>query len=112
MDLPRVFIPQLVERYDPAAGHKVPAFDFTKAAAYGSLTVILEKEDDPLFLARITPKIKEALADFGEDDFFVAVGDPSVIAVCAGLILRKHDKFNMLKWDKKMTRYITLEVNP
>src|SRR5690349_16600252 len=105
MNLPRVFIPQLVERFDSKAGRNVPVFDFTSAAAYGTLTPILDKDDDPMFLARITPKIREALADFHEDDYFVAVGDPSVIAVCSGLILRRRKALKMLKWDKKLGRY-------
>jgi hypothetical protein len=112
MNLPRVFIPQLVERFDNRTGRNVPVFDFTSAAAYGTLTPILDKDDDPLFLARITPKIRDALADFNDEDYFVAVGDPSVIAVCSGLILRRRKTLKMLKWDKKLARYLTLEVNP
>lgn len=112
MNLPRVFIPQLVERFDAKMGRSVPMFDFTSAAVFGTLTPILDKDDDPLYLARLTPKIRTALADFDGEDYFVAVGDPSVIAVCAGLILRRRARFNMLKWDKKLSRYLTLEVNP
>jgi hypothetical protein len=111
MKLPRVFIPQLIEKWDHTNERFVPAFDFTSAASYGTLTPILEREDNPLFLARITTKIKAALADFGEDDFFVAVGDPSVIAICAGLILRRSRNLKLLKWDKKLARYIVLDLN-
>lgn len=110
--MPRVFIPQLVERYDNASGLYVPVFDFTTAAAFGTLTPILERDDNPMYLARITTKIREALKDFSEDDLFLAVGDPSVIAVCSGLILRRQRTMKMLKWDKKLSRYFTIEVNP
>lgn len=112
MTMPRVFIPQVVERFDYKTGRVVPVFDLTSAAAFGSLTPILENDDDPLFLARITPKIREALADFGDEDYFVAIGDPSVIAICAALILRRRKTMKMLKWDKKLSRYLTLELNP
>lgn len=111
MHLPRVFIPQLIEKWDHTAERFVPAFDFTSAASYGTLTTILEREDNPLFLARITSKIREALKTFAEDDYFVAVGDPSVIAICAGLILRRSNNLKLLKWDKKLARYIVLDIN-
>lgn len=111
MQLPRVFIPQLIEKWDDSAERFVPAFDFTSAASYGTLTPILDREDNPLFLARITAKIRTALASFTEHDYFVAVGDPSVIAICAGLILRRSARLNLLKWDKKLRRYIVLDIN-
>jgi hypothetical protein len=110
--LPRVFIPQVVKRFDSRKGASVPVFDFTLAASFGMLTPILAEDDDPIYLARITPKIREALKDFSADDFFLAVGDPSVMAVCCGLILRRHKTMKMLKWDKKLARYFTIEVNP
>ena len=111
MNLPRVFIPQIIERWDETAGRFVPAFDFTSAASYGTLTPILDREDNPLFLARITSKIRTALATYNNEDFFVAVGDPSVIAICAGLILRRNNTLRLLKWDKKLARYIALDIN-
>jgi len=111
MHLPKVFIPQITERWDPIAEVSVPTFDFTGATTYGILTVILEKDDNPLFLARITAKIRAALRDFNDDDYFVAVGDPSVIAICAGILLRRSNRLKLLKWDKKLSRYILLEIN-
>jgi hypothetical protein len=112
MTMPRVFIPQIVEKYEVRSGRMRPAFDFSTATSFGTLTPILDKDDDPLFLARITPKIREALADFNDEDYFVAVGDPSLIAICAALILRRRKTMKMLKWDKKLVRYLTLEINP
>lgn len=112
MGLARVFLPQATERYDASSGRMVTVFDFSAAAQFGQLTEVLAPEDNPLFIARLTPKIREALADFGEHDFLMAVGDPTVIAVCAGLILRRRQKMTMLKWDKRSRTYISLEVNP
>lgn len=111
MNLPKVFIPQITERWDAVNEVSVPTFDFTSATTYGTLNVILEKDDNPLFIARITAKIREALKKFTEDDYFVAVGDPSVIAICAGIILRRSNRMKLLKWDKKLSRYILLEIN-
>lgn len=110
--LPRVFIPQMVLRWDHSQHQLVPVYDFTSAAEFGTLTTILDKEDDPMFLSQLTPKIHAALDSWYPSDYFVAVGDPSVIAVCSGVILRNYASFNMLKWDKKLNRYLTLEIKP
>jgi hypothetical protein len=107
---PKVFIPQLVKKYDTKLRAFVPVHNFDSAASFGVLRVILDKSDDPMFLPTLTRKIQDALEDFTYDDYFVAVGDPSVISVCSGIILRRQDYFKMLKWDKKMTQYITMEV--
>lgn len=108
--LPRVFIPQIVTRYNEAAGAQVPVFDFSPAAQFGQLTPVLGPEDNPLFIARLTDKIKKALADFSPDDFLLAVGDPSVIAVCSGIIMRRQNSIKLLKWDKRMTIYTPMEI--
>lgn len=111
--MPRVFIPQLVKKYDRKSGGFVYVHDFSSAAEFGALTEILPKDADPLFLTDHIPTINAALKDFLPScDYFVAVGDPSVIAVCAGIILREWTSFRMLKWDKKINRYITLEIAP
>jgi len=108
----KVFLPQIVERFDTVRKIMTPAFDFSAAAQFGQLTTILEAEDDPIFLARITPKIRKALDAFTDNDYLLAVGDPAVIAVCAGIILRRHKTLQLLRWDRKLRNYIHLEINP
>lgn len=111
MSMPRVFLPQVVERYDSATGRRV-SFDFSPAAQFGQLTEVLSSDDNPLFLAHLTQKIREVLEDFNENDYLLAVGDPAVIAACAGVLFRRQTKVKMLKWDRKMKVYIALEINP
>jgi hypothetical protein len=108
----KVFITQLVQRFDPGTKLMVPAFDFSAAAQFGELTPILTPDDDPKYIARITDKINSALESFTENDYLLAVGDPSVIAVCAGIILRKQPTMKLLKWDRQLKIYIQLEINP
>lgn len=110
MSSPKVFLPKVVERFDDNVKAMRPAFDFSAAAQFGSLVEILGPEDDPLFLGKITKKITEALADFKENDYFLAVGNPAVIAICAGVILRKQKTLNLLQWDRKLKIYVKMEV--
>lgn len=112
MTTSKVYIPHIVERYDVDKKSMVPAFDFSAAAQFGQLTPILDKDDDVIFLARITSKIRKVLADFNENDHLLAVGDPAVIAVCAGIILRRQKTLKLLKWDRKLRIYHNLEVTP
>lgn len=110
---PRVFVPQVFEKFNEARQRFEPVFDLSTAAVFGTLTPILNPTDNPIYLARLTSRIREALKDFDcERDHFLAIGDPSLIAVCSGLILRRQQQFKMLKWDKKMGRYIVMEINP
>jgi hypothetical protein len=111
MQSPRVFIPQVIEKWDANNDRFVPVYDFASAAEYGMITTILDRNDNPLFLARLTSKIRTTLKDFNDDDYFVAVGDPSVVAICAGLILRRSNNLKLLKWDKRTGRYIVLQIS-
>lgn len=108
----RVFIPQVTERFDHSANRMVPAFDFSAAAHFGQLTPILDVSDNVQFLAYLAPKIRKVLADFGPDDHFVAVGDPTVIAMCAGIIFQRQRKVSILKWDRGLKMYNSIEVQP
>jgi len=112
MNAPRVFIPQIVHRYDHLKHDMVPAFDFSAAAMFGQLTPILSAGEDTAYLCLITPQICAALADFKEGDYFLAVGDPAVIAICSGVILRQVNKMNLLKWDRKTQVYFNMEIAP
>jgi hypothetical protein len=109
---PRVFIPQVVSKYDHAKEKMAPTYDFSPAAAFGQLVTILDDDVNVMMLARLMPTIREALDDFSDDDFLLAVGDPAVIAACAGLILRRRRTMKLLKWDRKLRIYINMEIRP
>jgi hypothetical protein len=107
---PRVFIPQSVRRFNAAKGITEAAHDFTGAMQHGQLTTILDDDDDPVYLSRYVPKIKKALSDFTHEDFLIAVGDPSLIALCSGIIARRQPTMTMLKWERSLRMYVKLEI--
>lgn len=107
---PRVFIPQIVRRFDSSAGKLTQQHDFASAQVHGQLVNILDDTDDPKFLSRLVPKVKQALADFTHEDFLVAVGDPTLIALCAGIIMRRQPNVTMLKWERTMRQYVKVEI--
>ena len=106
----KVFVPQVVTRYDHETNRVIQVFDLSAAATFGELTPILDSNDNPLFLSHLMPKIRKSLEDFSEHDYLLAIGDPTVIAACAAIISRRCPKINMLKWDKKMQHYIQMEI--
>lgn len=108
--VPRIFVPQIVRRFDQSKGKLVNLHDFTPAMTFGQIEPILDENDDPNLLSRLTPKIKNRLSDFTHEDFFLAVGDPGVIAVCCGIILRQQPSMTMLKWVRELKTYVKLDI--
>ncbi|AWN08543.1 hypothetical protein XccvBFoX7_gp45c [Xanthomonas phage FoX7] len=108
---PRVYIPQIVKKMDPTRGVMVEAHDYKPAMLHGQLTPILDDGDSALYLSRHVHKIKKILSDFTHEDYLIAVGDPCLIAVCAGIIMRRQPTFTMLKWERTMRQYIKMEIS-
>jgi hypothetical protein len=113
MTEPRVFIPKIVEKRNPLTREFESVFDLSSVDQFGKLTPILDRRDDPKFMARMMPTIRSTLESFDpEKDYFLAIGDPSFIAVCSGLLFQRRAKFRMLKWDRKTSQYVVMELNP
>lgn len=108
--MPNVYIPQSVRRYDGQSQKLKPLFDFTQAANYGNLREVIDEFEDLLFIEKLTGKVKESLAEFSAEDYLIAVGDPTLIAICAAVLFRKFDRVNMLKWDRKTQTYLKVEI--
>jgi len=108
--MPNVYIPHIVRRLDRQTGKLKPAIDLSQAAKLGQLKEVVDEFEMLLLADSVTKKAKQALANFTDDDFLLAVGDPTVIAICAGILFKTRDVVKMLKWDRRMGDYIQLEV--
>jgi hypothetical protein len=52
------------------------------------------------------------MKDFTEEDYIIAVGDPSLIAAAACIAARKTGGLlRILKWDRQSNSYIAVEAN-
>ena len=52
------------------------------------------------------------MKEFTENDYIVAVGDPSLIAAASCIAVRKTGGLlRILKWDRQTSAYIHVEVN-
>lgn len=110
--MPNVYIPHIATRFNHETQRVEQVFDFSAASMHGTPVTILDSNDNPVFLAQLTPKIRKALENFSEDDRLIAVGDPAVIGICCAIIGRRQRVINMLKWDRKLQSYTNVEVRP
>lgn len=106
-----VWVPQQPSRWDAASSVWVPTVNLRPAAIYGALEVLLPPGMSPVALVPIKQALKEKLANSQSDDLLLAVGDPSIIALCAVILAMKHGRLNMLKWDKNNGDYFKVEVD-
>lgn len=106
----RVFLPQ-----EPARWHQgawVPAVDIRPVLEYGTPVVCLPPGRMILSPAPTTMALREKLADFTDNDYLVAIGDPSLIATAAAIVSHvNRGKFRLLKWDKDRAGYIVVEID-
>jgi hypothetical protein len=107
---PRVFIPQIIKKFNREKPGTPITFDFSAAERFGEINVILSDDDDVDDLVAVTRKIKLALDDFDDNDYLIAVGDPTVIAICSGEILIGQDNMKMLRWDRHRKDYFPVEI--
>lgn len=110
----KVYAVQDVHKKNPKGQGLVRLMDITSAAKFGELEVLL-----PDYAVAFTPgpmidELSEKLRHFCDDDFLIAIGDPSAIA--AAIMIASNNnrgKVNLLKWDRKAGAYlkIPLDIN-
>lgn len=106
-----VYVPQLPSRLDRESGVWVPTVNLSPAEKYGEIFVMLPPEANRLHTAPLVAALQEKMQSFDQDDYIVAVGDPTLLAVAATIAAKKTGGLlRMLKWDRLSTSYIPVEV--
>lgn len=109
--MPKVYAPQQPSRYDTDLRLWVPSVNLRAAARFGELIILLPPATNTAYSAPLIAAVKERMVNFTEDDMLVAVGDPTLIAACAGIALRKTGgSLKLLKWDRFTKDYILTEM--
>lgn len=109
--MPKVFVPQIPSRFDRGMREWVPTVDMSGAERFGELIVALPPEANRLHIAPIVAAMKEKMADFGPEDYIVAVGDPSLIAAASVIAARRNGGLlRLLKWDRITSSYNSVEI--
>jgi len=107
----KVFVPQQPSRFDAATRLWIPTVNLDPAKEYGDVEVMLPPNANRLHTAPLIAALKDKMAGFTDDDYIVAVGDPSLIAAAACIAARKTGgSLKMLKWDRMSRNYISVEI--
>ena len=110
--MPTVFIPQQPARFDRATELWMPTVDVQPAAKFGELKVMFDMHTSRVPLDKLRVPLTRMLDEFKRDDYLVAIGDPSIIAMCSAYIGLKHNGFlQLLTWDRFTHNYISREIN-
>ncbi len=108
---PRVFAPQQPSRFDTATRLWIPTMNMAPAEKYGELVVLLPPNANRLHTAPLVAAMSERMKDFNDQDWLVAIGDPSLIAAAACIAARKTGGLlRLLKWDRMTSDYLTTEI--
>jgi len=107
----RVFAPQEPSRFDVTMRLWVPTMNLKPAEKFGELVVCLPPNANRLQSVPLIAALEDRLKDYCEDDYLVAIGDPTLIAAAACICARRtHGVLRLLKWDRLMSDYVLVEV--
>ena len=100
-----------VERFVYVIQQPAPNINILSASDYGYLVICLPNRDQAILsTAPYVQKMRKNLQDIRKQDYLLAVGDPTIIALSAIIASEQtNGQFNMLKWDKREYRYYPLE---
>jgi hypothetical protein len=109
----KVFVPQVPTRRAVGSRDLVPVFDLSPAKGFGELVVLQPANTASMFFPVPTVReLKDKLRGFGEEDYVLAIGDPSLIATVSMLAgERNHGRVKMLKWDRLQRCYIAVQID-
>jgi hypothetical protein len=109
----KVYAPQVPSRYDSATRLWVPSVNLDPAKQFGELIVMLPPNANRLHISPLIVAMREQMKDYCEDDYVIAVGDPSLIAVASCIATRKAGGLlRILKWDRQSSTYLAVEARP
>lgn len=108
--MPRVFIPQIPSRFDTRINSWVPTVSVNAAKEFGELKVMLPPEASRLDPETMATLLRAAMADYGPEDYMLALGNPVIIGITAVLADRASSLLRILQWDKDTRKYDLIEV--
>lgn len=101
--IPRVYMVQEPMRKSRSTGSPVPLFDIQPAKAFGEIVTCLDWSDTKgeFDIDNIIHKLRDALCEYCDDDFILAVGNPVALALAATIAAEvNHGYVQFLMWQK------------
>lgn len=94
-----------------AGDRMVPSVNVGPAQEYGKLVFVFEGGASVFATRDMMLQIHEVLKNYDpENDYIVAIGDPSIIAGACAYIGKRNNKLRLLKWDRELSKYFPVEI--
>lgn len=108
-----VFVVQEPVRFDADRGQWLPTVNLRNAESFGEVQVLIP--GDHVHAAMVTQptiyRMRRALQGFSKNDYLLPVGDPSLVAMAAGVASKEnHGHYKLLRWNRTEKRYDVVEV--
>jgi hypothetical protein len=108
----RVFVVQKQMRWDESRGELVPKFDLSSAQQYGEVVYLLTPTASPFNPEPIVEELGQKLADFGDGDSLLLVGNPCLIGWATALAAASNEgRVRLLQWSGRHREYIPVEAD-
>jgi len=109
--MPKVYVPQVPSRIDPATRLWIPTVNIEPAKSFGEIEIMLPPAAGRLATVPLMEAMREKMKEFRKGDYVVALGDPSLIAIASCISCLKTGGFlRLLKWDRIASQYLEVEV--
>jgi hypothetical protein len=80
--------------------------DMSDARRYGELRAVFGHPRKPYDTAAMIEKARRVLDSYQPGDHLLMIGDPTLCAICMGVLLETQPTVNVLSWDKNSFKYI------
>lgn len=107
----KVYVPQEPTSWNAELGVRVQTVDLTPALRFGQLVTCLPPNISFHIGSGAVNRLKDALKNFDEEDYLIAIGSPLAIAMSAGVALQSTGGIlQLLSWDKRERQYICTRI--
>jgi hypothetical protein len=104
----KVYVTQIPNRKDHATGAHVPTVNIAPASEHGDVIIMLPPTANFFATSDLIKTLREHLQyyDYEAGDSLLALGDPIIMTAAGALLGKMYGNFILLKWDKKIMRYV------
>src|SRR5665213_838150 len=108
---PVVWVTQVPSKRDRATGQMTPSINIGPAGEHGRLEVMMPAGAAFYDTVQLMDALRASLRNynFKRGDSLLCLGDPAIIAVAGAVLGEWTRRFRILKWDRHIERYNTVE---
>ena len=106
-----VYAVQQALHRDHQTGELVPKFDYGPAEDFGPVEFLLNDSARPFVLAPIIQELQEKLRDFGDQDYLLLTGNPTLLGLAFAIAADANGgNLRVLQWHGRSGTYTAIEA--